>query len=76
MVVCSRYWPLRRFVCVVPRHRAASLTRWSKNVVSGWGHQAYGNLGLGTRAGDFVFVAGMRGIDPKTNALVPGEEAR
>src|SRR5690242_14210069 len=26
--------------------------------------------------GDFVFVAGMRGIDPATDALVPGEEAR
>src|SRR5215813_6564323 len=31
---------------------------------------------VGTRAGDFVFVAGMRGIAPKTNALVDGEEAR
>jgi 2-iminobutanoate/2-iminopropanoate deaminase len=31
---------------------------------------------VGARAGDFVFVAGMRGIDPKTNALVDGEEAR
>ncbi len=28
------------------------------------------------RAGDFVFVAGMRGIDPETQALVPGAEAR
>jgi enamine deaminase RidA (YjgF/YER057c/UK114 family) len=35
-----------------------------------------GTWNLGTRAGDFVFVAGMRGIDPKTNALVAGEEAR
>ena len=35
-----------------------------------------GPWALGTRAGDFVFVAGMRGIDPGTNALVPGEEAR
>ena len=31
---------------------------------------------VGARAGDFVFVAGMRGIDPATDALVPGEEAR
>jgi enamine deaminase RidA (YjgF/YER057c/UK114 family) len=31
---------------------------------------------VGTRAGDFVFVAGMRGIDPSTNTLVDGEEAR
>jgi enamine deaminase RidA (YjgF/YER057c/UK114 family) len=35
-----------------------------------------GTWNLGTRAGDFVFVAGMRGIDPATNSLVPGEEAR
>ena len=31
---------------------------------------------LGTRAGDFIFVAGMRGIDPRTNTLVQGDEAR
>ena len=31
---------------------------------------------LGTRAGDYVFVAGMRGIDPEANALVPDEEGR
>lgn len=31
---------------------------------------------LGTRAGDFVFVAGMRGIDAATNSLVEGNEAR
>jgi 2-iminobutanoate/2-iminopropanoate deaminase len=31
---------------------------------------------VGARAGDFVFVAGMRGIDPATNTLVNGEEAR
>jgi enamine deaminase RidA (YjgF/YER057c/UK114 family) len=35
-----------------------------------------GTWSLGVRAGDFVFVAGMRGIDPKTNALVEGDEAR
>jgi enamine deaminase RidA (YjgF/YER057c/UK114 family) len=35
-----------------------------------------GTWALGTRAGDFVYVAGMRGIDPKTNTLVPGDEAR
>ena len=31
---------------------------------------------LGTRAGDFIYVAGMRGIDPKTDTLVQGDEAR
>jgi enamine deaminase RidA (YjgF/YER057c/UK114 family) len=35
-----------------------------------------GTWDLGTRAGDFVFVAGMRGIDPGTNTLVEGDEAR
>jgi 2-iminobutanoate/2-iminopropanoate deaminase len=35
-----------------------------------------GTWNLGTRAGDFIFVAGMRGIDPKTNMLVQGDEAR
>jgi 2-iminobutanoate/2-iminopropanoate deaminase len=35
-----------------------------------------GPWSLGSRAGDFVFVAGMRGIDPATNRLVEGEEAR
>src|ERR1700726_89829 len=35
-----------------------------------------GPWSLGVRAGDFVFVAGMRGIDPATNTLVDGVEAR
>jgi enamine deaminase RidA (YjgF/YER057c/UK114 family) len=35
-----------------------------------------GPWSLGARAGDFVFVAGMRGIDPATNRLVEGDEAR
>ena len=35
-----------------------------------------GPWNLGVRAGDFVFVAGMRGIDPATNTLVEGDEAR
>jgi len=35
-----------------------------------------GTWDVGTRAGDFVFVAGMRGIDPTTNILVVGDEAR
>jgi 2-iminobutanoate/2-iminopropanoate deaminase len=32
--------------------------------------------GAWARAGDFVFVAGMRGIDPATNSIVGPEEAR
>jgi 2-iminobutanoate/2-iminopropanoate deaminase len=35
-----------------------------------------GTWSLGARAGDFIFVAGMRGIEPASNALVEGEEAR
>jgi 2-iminobutanoate/2-iminopropanoate deaminase len=35
-----------------------------------------GTWSVGARAGDFVFVAGMRGIDPQTNTLVTGDEAR
>jgi enamine deaminase RidA (YjgF/YER057c/UK114 family) len=38
--------------------------------------QSTGTWNVGARAGDFVFVAGMRGIDPKTNTLVQGDEAR
>src|SRR5262249_22247726 len=35
-----------------------------------------GTWDLGARAGDFVYIAGMRGIDPRTNARGPGDEAR
>ncbi|RAI42532.1 RidA family protein [Rhodoplanes roseus] len=35
-----------------------------------------GTWSLGTRAGDFVYIAGMRGIDAATNTLVAGDEAR
>ena len=35
-----------------------------------------GTWNLGARAGDFVFVAGMQGVDPASNKLVDGAEAR
>ncbi len=35
-----------------------------------------GTWSLASRAGDYVFVAGMRGIDPATNELVAGDENR
>jgi enamine deaminase RidA (YjgF/YER057c/UK114 family) len=35
-----------------------------------------GTWSLGVRAGDFVFVAGMQGIDPATNTLVKDPQAR
>jgi enamine deaminase RidA (YjgF/YER057c/UK114 family) len=38
--------------------------------------KAEGTWSLGARAGDFVFVAGMLGIDPATNTLVQDPQAR
>ena len=38
--------------------------------------QPTGTWSLGARAGDFIFVAGMRGIEPSSNALLEGEESR
>ncbi len=38
--------------------------------------KAEGTWSLGVRAGDFVFVAGMQGVDPVTNKLVPDPEGR
>ncbi len=35
-----------------------------------------GTWSVASRAGDFVFVAGMRGLDPETNELVAGDEDR
>ena len=38
--------------------------------------KAEGTWSLGVRAGDFIFVAGMQGVDPATNKLVLDPEAR
>ena len=38
--------------------------------------KAEGTWSLGSRAGDFVFVAGMQGVDPATNTLVEDPQAR
>ena len=35
-----------------------------------------GTWSVGARAGDFIFMAGMRGIDPVSNTLVGGDEPR
>ena len=32
-----------------------------------------GTWSLGARAGDFIFVAGMRGIDPVSNTMLPDD---
>lgn len=38
--------------------------------------EATGTWNVGVRAGDFVYVAGMRGIDPETNTLVEDPKER
>jgi 2-iminobutanoate/2-iminopropanoate deaminase len=38
--------------------------------------KAEGTWSLGARAGDFIFVAGMQGIDPATNKLVEDPQLR
>jgi 2-iminobutanoate/2-iminopropanoate deaminase len=38
--------------------------------------KAEGTWSLGARAGDFIFVAGMQGIDPATNKLVEDPQMR
>jgi len=35
-----------------------------------------GTWNVAARAGDFIFVAGMRGIDPVSNTVIEGEEQR
>jgi enamine deaminase RidA (YjgF/YER057c/UK114 family) len=47
-----------------------------KTLVPAGAIKATGTWDLGARAGEFVYIAGMRGIDPKTNMLVQGDEAR
>jgi len=55
---------------------AAQTPERVKTLAPGGAIKPTGPWSLGTRAGDFVYVAGMRGIDPATNTLVQGEEAR
>ncbi|MFN0304008.1 MAG: RidA family protein [Burkholderiales bacterium] len=57
---------------VVPPHHASSV----RTLSPAGAIAPTGPWSVGTRAGDFVFVAGMRGIDPATNTLVEGETAR
>jgi enamine deaminase RidA (YjgF/YER057c/UK114 family) len=47
-----------------------------KTLAPAGGIKPTGTWNLGTRAGDFIYVAGMRGIDPKSDTLVAGDEAR
>jgi enamine deaminase RidA (YjgF/YER057c/UK114 family) len=52
------------------------MTTRVKTLAPGGAIAPTGTWSLGARAGDFVFVAGMRGIDPATSTLVEGDEAR
>jgi enamine deaminase RidA (YjgF/YER057c/UK114 family) len=52
------------------------MARGVKTLVPAGAVTPTGPFSLGVRAGDFVFVAGMRGIDPASNALVAGDEPR
>jgi 2-iminobutanoate/2-iminopropanoate deaminase len=66
MVICS----------VVPAFGQPLSPNGVKTLAPAGAIKSTGTWNLGTRAGDFVFVAGMRGIDPQTNKLVEGDEAR
>ena len=64
-------------LCAAPQAIAQDVSSNTVKILSPSGAVApTGPWSLGARAGDFVFVAGMRGIDPRTNTLVIGEEAR
>jgi enamine deaminase RidA (YjgF/YER057c/UK114 family) len=60
-------------LCAIPAYAQQSAV---KTLSPSGAIKPTGTWSLGTRAGDFIFVAGMRGIDPKSNTLVPGDEAR
>jgi 2-iminobutanoate/2-iminopropanoate deaminase len=54
--------------------RSIDIAQWGQDAGARRSDQEHWHLG--TRAGDFVYVAGMRGIDPETNTLVEGDQAR
>ena len=49
---------------------------WPRNSLAKWRDRGDGPWSLGVRAGDFLSVAGMRGIGPMMNTLVEGADAR
>ena len=61
---------------VLPDVTAARSPNGVKTLALAGAIKPTGTWDLGARAGDFVYVAGMRGIDPTTNSLVQGEEGR
>jgi len=75
--------PLRRWLVCIALVAAASLGAANAESPNGiktldppGAIKAEGTWSFGARAGDFVFVAGMQGIDPATNKLVKDPQAR
>jgi 2-iminobutanoate/2-iminopropanoate deaminase len=59
-----------------PRLCAVAVANGVKTLDPPGAIKAEGTWSLGARAGDFIFVAGMQGIDPTTNKLVDDPQAR
>jgi 2-iminobutanoate/2-iminopropanoate deaminase len=75
--------PLRRWLVFIALVTATSLGAANAESPNGvktldpsGAIKAEGTWSLGARAGDFVFVAGMQGVDPATNKLVKDPQAR
>src|SRR5258705_167223 len=67
-------WVMMAVVCSASGQQVSP--RGVKTLAPAGAIKPTGTWNLGTRAGDFVYIAGMRGIDPKTDTLVEGDEAR
>jgi len=63
-------------VTLSPRLAPAQSPNGVKTLVPAGAVKAEGTWSVGARAGDFVFVAGMQGIDPATNKLVQDPQER
>jgi 2-iminobutanoate/2-iminopropanoate deaminase len=70
VVVVATAWS----VCSAQAQRVSHTT--VKTLAPAGAIKPTGPWNLGTRAGNFIYIAGMRGIDPKSDALVQGDEAR
>ncbi len=65
------------FFCINTSARAVEISpNGVKTLVPSGAIKSTGTGSLGTIAGDFIFITGMRGIDPSTNALVSGDDAK
>ena len=71
-----RLWPFACAMAVASGAAVAQSPNGVRTLDPPGAIKAEGTWSLGARAGDFVFVAGMQGVDPATNKLVEGAEAR